>query len=97
MRIDEEYYVVEVLRGRYDSNYWSACNKDLAERVFDEIKKHIPEARYYEYGGLQIITTNKHQERTLLNLLDAEKDICEIRLSTINAIRRKITRENENV
>lgn len=96
MRIDKEYYVAEVMRNRHESIYWSACNKGLAGCVFNEVKKQLPAARYYEYGGLQIITTNEQQERTLLNLVETEKDICEMRLNEIEALRRQITGEDED-
>lgn len=97
MKIDKKYYVAEVMRNRNESIYWSACNKGLAASVFNEVKKQLPAARYYEYGGLQIKTTNEQQERTLLNLVETEKDICEMRLNEIEALRRQITGEDEDV
>ena len=84
MCIDTEHFVREVMRKRNKSPYWSACNQKLAEQVYERIKQMVPEAKYYEFDGIQFITTNSKQEETLLkffeNLQDLhERKLCEIK------------------
>ncbi len=82
--IDTEHFVKEVMREKYEKMYWSACNKELAEQVYERVKQMIPEAKHYEFDGIQFITTNQKQEKTLLkffkNLQDLhERKLCEIK------------------
>lgn len=84
MYTDTEHFVKEVIQNRNKSTYWSACNKELAEQVYERVKEMIPEAKYYEFDGIQFITTNHKQEKTLLrffeNLQDLhERKICKIK------------------
>lgn len=84
MYTDTEHFVQEVMDYKNQSTYWSACNQKLAEQVYERVKQMIPEAKYYEFDGIQFITTNPKQEKILLkffeNLQDLhEKKLCEIK------------------
>mgnify|MGYP000797754106 CR=1 FL=1 len=67
---DISYFVTEVLRYKDGHEYWEACNLQLATQVYEEVKKSVPEAKYYNFEGLQIITTNDKQRKSLLSTME---------------------------
>lgn len=84
MYTDTEHFVKEVMHQKNKSMYWSACNQKLAEQVYERVKQMISKAKYYEFDGIQFITVNHKQEKTLLkffeNLQDLhERKLCEIK------------------
>lgn len=97
MLIDENYYIKEILKGRRSKSYWSASNKRLAQYVFREIKEQIPEAKYYEYDGLQFVTVNHKQKKALLRMLETLEDLYNKKLGEINGLMQQIAGEVEDV
>lgn len=87
---DIRYFVSEVLRYKDGHEYWEACNLQLATQVYEEVKKSVPEAKYYNFEGLQIITTNEKQRKSLLSTMELMEDLCNSRLATIQKLRKQI-------
>lgn len=87
---DISYFVSEVLRYKDGHEYWEACNLQLATQVYDEVKQSVPEAKYYNFEGLQIITTNDKQEQSLLSTLEVMEDLCNERIIQIHRLRDQI-------
>ena len=50
----------------------------------------MPEAKYYSFDGLQIITTNDKQEQSLLSTLEVMEDLCNERIIQIHRLRDQI-------
>lgn len=87
---DISYFVSEVLRYKDGHEYWEACNLQLATQVYEEVKKSVPEAKYYNFEGLQIITTNDKQRKSLLSTMELVEDLCNSRLAAIQKLRKQI-------
>lgn len=87
---ETEHFVEEVINGKSGSAYWSACNQQLAEQVYESVKEMIPKAKYYEFEGLQFITVNDEQEDTLLKFLENLSDMYELKIRAITAMRKQI-------
>ena len=87
---DISYCVTEVLRYKDGHEYWEACNLQLATQVYEEVKKSVPEAKYYNFEGLQIITANDKQRKSLLSTLELMEDLCNSRLAAIQKLRKQI-------
>ena len=90
MYTDSEHFVSDVLRNKDGNEYWEACNLQLAEYVYEEVKQSVPEAKYYNFEGLQIITTNDRQEQSLLSTVELMEDLCNSRLIAIQKLRKQI-------
>ena len=56
----------------------------------EEVKQSVPEAKYYNFEGLQIITTNDRQEQSLLSAMELMEDLCNSRLIAIQKLRKQI-------
>lgn len=93
MYTDTEHFVKEVMRQKNKSGYWSACNQKLAEQVYERVKQMIPEAKYYEFDGIQFITTNPKQEKTLLKFFENLQDLHERKLCEIKKMVDQILEE----
>ena len=50
----------------------------------------IPEAKYYEFDGVQFITVNEMQEKTLLLYFETLQDMYERKICEINDMRCQI-------
>lgn len=87
---DISYFVTEALRYKDSHEYWEACNLQLATQVYEEVKKSVPEAKYYNFEGLQIITTNDKQRKSLLSTMELMEDLCNSRLAAIQKLRKQI-------
>lgn len=87
---DTENFVADVMRQQNGSTYWSACNRKLAEQVYECVKEMIPKAKYYEFEGLQFITVNDEQEETLLYFIENLRDMYEHKICEINNMRCQI-------
>nr|DAS74864.1 MAG TPA: hypothetical protein [Caudoviricetes sp.] len=85
-----KYYAKEVVKNKDGHKYWEASNSQLAGYVYDEVKQSVPEAKYYNFEGLQIITTNDKQEHSLLSTLEVMEDLCNERIIQIHRLRDQI-------
>ena len=74
-----KYCAKEVVKNKDGHKYWEASNSQLAGYVYDEVKQSVPEAKYYNFEGLQIITTNEVME-----------DLCNERIIQIHRLRDQI-------
>lgn len=93
MYTNKEHFVKEVIREKNKSPYWSACNKELAEQVYERVKQMIPEAKYYEFDGIQFITASPDQEKTLLKFFENLQDLHERKLCEIKDMMCQILEE----
>ena len=66
-------------------------------RRSEEVKKSVPEAKYYNFEGLQIITTNDKQRKSLLSTIELMEDLCNSRLAAIQKLRKQIYGGNADV
>ena len=82
-----KYCAKEIVKNKDGHKYWEASNSQLAGYVYDEVKQSVPEAKYYNFEGLQIITTNDKQEQSLLSTLE---DLCNKRIIHIHRLRDQI-------
>lgn len=87
---DISYFVSEVLRYKDSHEYWEVCNLQLATQVYEAVKQSVPEAKYYNFDGLQIITTNDKQRKSLLSTMELLEDLCNSRLIAIQKLRKQI-------
>ena len=85
-----KHYAKEVVKNKDGHKYWEASNSQLAGYVYDEVKQSVPEAKYYNFEGLQIITTNDKQEHSLLSTLEVMEDLCNERIIQIHRLRDQI-------
>lgn len=85
-----KHYAKEVVKNKDGHKYWEASNAQLAGCVYEEVKQSVPEAKYYNFEGLQIITTNDKQEQSLLSTLEMMEDLCNERIIQIHRLRDQI-------
>lgn len=85
-----KHYAKEVVKNKDGHKYWEASNSQLAGYVYDEVKQSVPEAKNYNFEGLQIITTNDKQEQSLLSTLEVMEDLCNERIIKIHRLRDQI-------
>lgn len=85
-----KYCAKEVVKNKDGHKYWEASNSQLATQVYEEVKKSVPEAKYYNFEGLQIITTNDKQRKSLLSTMELMEDLCNSRLAAIQKLRKQI-------